>query len=109
LKRDFSATVPLSKSRTGRQDDWAVNTQKILILWAVPAGRPRPMLPLSLGGAYGVVRAVPSWLTPYKETIRTLQRQGAHLTYRRQNKPAPAKYIVNQSPPAAVIAKRATA
>lgn len=44
-----------------------MNAQVIPVLWAVLAGRSRPHAPPSPGGAYGVPRAVPSWLIPYRE------------------------------------------
>ena len=77
LKRDFFGNRPIF----AKQDRTAGQLVSEQTRNPCFTGRPSrtaspPCTPILWGCMGGFARAVPSWLTPYKETIRTLQRQG---------------------------------
>ena len=83
LKRDFFGNRPIFAKQDRTAGQLGSEQTRNPCFTGRPTRTAFAHAPQSFGGAWGVAKAVPSWLTPYKETIRTLQRQGVTYGARR--------------------------
>ena len=83
MKRDFFGNRPIFAKQDRTAGQLGSEQTRNPCFTGRPTRTAFPMHPNPLGVHGGVAKAVPSWLTPYKETIRTLQRQGVTYGARR--------------------------